>query len=301
MAYKISGTKSETARIMVLKESDWSIESNTVISGSGAYSVEDLETGNKLAFSRAENGATVGFGGVSPIYYAEPAAPGEDWVPRTPAADNGWRGVCWSPELTLFVAVAESGTDRVMTSPDGITWTIRDSAVEHQHWASVCWSPEQTLFVAVSDDSGGFWIGGVMISPDGIVWQARNTIERDWQSVCWSPEESIFVAVASTGTGDRVMTASSLNPPIGEFWTAGVSAADNDWQSVCWSPDESIFVAVASTGTGDRVMTSSDGIIWTSQTSAADNQWNGVCWSPELTRFAAVSTDGTGDGVMTSG
>ena len=37
MPYKISCTKSETARIIILKESDWSIESNTVVSGSGAY------------------------------------------------------------------------------------------------------------------------------------------------------------------------------------------------------------------------------------------------------------------------
>ena len=30
MPYKISGTKSETSRIIILKESDWSIESNTI-------------------------------------------------------------------------------------------------------------------------------------------------------------------------------------------------------------------------------------------------------------------------------
>jgi hypothetical protein len=37
MPYKISGSKSHTARIIILKESDWSIESNTVVSGSGNY------------------------------------------------------------------------------------------------------------------------------------------------------------------------------------------------------------------------------------------------------------------------
>ena len=47
MPYKISGTKSETARIMILKESDWSIESDTVISGSGVYEVDGLESGSK--------------------------------------------------------------------------------------------------------------------------------------------------------------------------------------------------------------------------------------------------------------
>jgi len=75
MPYKISGTKSETSRVIIIKESDWSIESETIISGSGNYNVEELETGNKLVFSRAEDGEIIGFGNVSSYYYA-PAARG---------------------------------------------------------------------------------------------------------------------------------------------------------------------------------------------------------------------------------
>ena len=69
MPYKISGTTSETARVIIIKESDWSIESNTVISGSGAYEVEDLEEGKKMVFARANNGGFKGFGNVSSIFY----------------------------------------------------------------------------------------------------------------------------------------------------------------------------------------------------------------------------------------
>ena len=37
---------------------------------------------------------------------------------------NTWGDVVWSPQLGLFVAVADSGTgNRVMTSPNGTTWT----------------------------------------------------------------------------------------------------------------------------------------------------------------------------------
>jgi len=78
-----------------------------------------------------------------------------NWTIRTSAADNGWLSVCWSPELTLFVAVAYTGTgNRVMTSPDGINWTIRTSAANNS-WYSVCWSPELTLFVAVAETGTG--------------------------------------------------------------------------------------------------------------------------------------------------
>jgi len=40
-----------------------------------------------------------------------------NWTIRTSAADNSWRSVCWSPELSLFCAVAITGVgNRVMTS-----------------------------------------------------------------------------------------------------------------------------------------------------------------------------------------
>ena len=118
MSYKISGEKSETARIMVLKESDWGIESNTVISGSGAYSVEDLEAGNKLVVGRKSDGQVISYGNITPEYYIsiDPDT-GITWTSRTSAADNSWQSVCWSPELTLFVAIANTGAgNRVMTS-----------------------------------------------------------------------------------------------------------------------------------------------------------------------------------------
>jgi len=76
MPYKISGTKSETARVIVLKESDWSIESNTVISGSGAYEVDTLASGTKLVFGRKDNGEVVGYGNVM-AFEPEPSFKGD--------------------------------------------------------------------------------------------------------------------------------------------------------------------------------------------------------------------------------
>jgi len=65
---------------------------------------------------------------------------------RTPAVDNEWISVTYGNGL--FVAVSSSGTsDRVMTSPDGITWTSRASATDND-WHSVTYG--NGLFAAVS-------------------------------------------------------------------------------------------------------------------------------------------------------
>jgi len=224
--------------------------------------------------------------------YASAEACVETWTARSSASETkSWRSVCWSPELSIFVAVAYTGTNQVMTSPDGITWTARSSASEANDWQSVCWSPELSIFVAVAYGGG---TNRVMTSPDGITWTARSSASdaNSWLSVCWSPELSIFVAVAYTGT-NRVMTS-----PDGITWTARSASAASYWQSVCWSPELSIFVAVANSGT-TRVMTSPDGITWTARSASAANGWHSVCWSPELSIFVAVANSGT-NRVMTS-
>ncbi len=70
----------------------------------------------------------------------------------------------------LFVAVANSGSgNRVMTSPDGITWTARSSASSNQ-WNCVTYGGG--LFVAVASSGTN---NRVMTSSDGVAWTSQNT------------------------------------------------------------------------------------------------------------------------------
>ena len=56
-------------------------------------------------------------------------------------------GICWCPELKLFVALSYS-LGRVVTSPDGITWTAATQFIGGE-MCGVCWSPELGIFVVV--------------------------------------------------------------------------------------------------------------------------------------------------------
>lgn len=66
MAYKISGTLSEDSRVIIVNESDWSVESNTQES-SGSYEILSLASGTKTVIARANDGYSLGFGNVVPI------------------------------------------------------------------------------------------------------------------------------------------------------------------------------------------------------------------------------------------
>ena len=91
-----------------------------------------------------------------------------DWVSASASENNYWNGVAYGHGL--FVAVGQDGTNRVMTSLDGITWTAR-SASENVGWLSVTFG--NGLFVAVT--AGG--TNQVMTSPDGINWTSRSAAE----------------------------------------------------------------------------------------------------------------------------
>ena len=220
----------------------------------------------------------------------------QTWTARASVngQSNRWTSICWSPELRIFVAVAESFAlnNRVMTSPDGITWTGRTSANDSYAWQSVCWSPELRIFVAVASSGDN----KVMTSSDGITWagQTSSNETNGWWGVCWSPQLRIFVAVASSGS-NTVMTSSD-----GITWNGRTSSNEtNGWWGVCWSPQLSLFVAVSRNGS-NRVMTSPDGTTWTGRTSSNEtNSWRDVCWSGELGLFVAVGYSGS-NRVMTS-
>ena len=204
------------------------------------------------------------------------------WTSRTSAANNYWTSVTYGNDPSgngLFVAVSKDGTNRVMTSPDGITWTPR-TAAENNSWRSVTYG--NGLFVAVAS----YGNNRVMTSPDGITWTSRTaTADNFWTSVTYG--DGLFVAVAS----NRVMTS-----PDGITWTSRTAAENNDWQSVTYG--NNLFVAVAF----NRVMTSPDGITWTSRTAAENNSWLSVTYGNDPSGnglFVAVASYGN-NRVMTA-
>ena len=129
-----------------------------------------------------------------------------------------------------------------MTSPNGITWTLRTSTANY-NWNSIAYG--NGLWVAVSASGSG---DRVMTSPDGITWTLRTSAaDNNWNSVAYG--NGLWVAVADTGSGNRVMTSSD-----GITWTLRTSAANNAWISVAYG--NGLWVAVATSGLGNRVMTS---------------------------------------------
>jgi len=72
MPYKISGSINDSARIIVIEESGWTIESNELNSPT-SYEADTLASGKKLVIARANSGEILASGDVDSIYYTPPA------------------------------------------------------------------------------------------------------------------------------------------------------------------------------------------------------------------------------------
>jgi hypothetical protein len=207
----------------------------------------------------------------------------QNWTSQV-VGGAGWTKLVWAAEINKFCAIAYNfGDDRVMTSPDGITWT--DITVPlHTFWG-LAWSPQLSMFCGVSATA-------FITSTDGVTWveNASLTVAGSYRAIAWAPELGIFCAVSD-------LSSVSMTSDDGTTWIAGVME-NTRFQSVTWAPQLGLFCALSSQS--NIAATSPDGLVWTSHTTILNNTWQGVAWAPQLAIFCAVANSSTGDLVMTS-
>jgi hypothetical protein len=191
---------------------------------------------------------------------------------------RSWAQCIWAPELDLFIAVAQLGTgsSRVATSPDGVTWTSHTATANA--WNGVAWSG--TVGVIVSDAAIA---NRVMSSVDGLSWTARTASQANaWNAVCWDSANGVFVAVASSGA-NRVMTS-----PDGINWTNRTASSARTWGSVVFAPALGMLLAADAAASGVVMLSTDGGVTWADHSlpAAVAVSQNAVTWSEELGLFA---------------
>jgi hypothetical protein len=160
---------------------------------------------------------------------------------------------------TQFVVVGSGGT--VLTSPDGIVWSHRDSGTS-EFLNGIAWNG--SLFVAVSR------FGLILTSPDGIRWTMQPAGPPPLrEAVAWGGGQFVVV-----GIGSAMHTS-----PDGIDWTQ--REVGTSLHGVTWSGNQ--FVAVGEEG---AVLTSDDGINWIHRASGVDHLLRSVAWSGD--EFVAV-------------
>ena len=138
-------------------------------------------------------------------------AGGVTWTARSAAEANDWRSVTYGNGT--FVAVAATGDNRVMTSPDGITWTHQVlTAAEASFWIDVTYGNGTFVAVAATGDNrvmtsnaGGFSLSTTTATVSETGTTATFTVVLDAQ-----PGSDVVFSVVSADTGEATVDKATL-------------------------------------------------------------------------------------------
>lgn len=160
---------------------------------------------------------------------------GEQWTKYAAPSSNNWVSVCWSQQLNMYVSVANTGSNRVMTSSNSTTWAAHSTTGLDLAWNSVCWADNLGLFVAVAKDTGST---SIMTSSNGSNWSLSTTPPGySWNALTWAKEIGTLIAVADTTS--NIMVSKDANS-----WSLTSITYSNSWNGVAWSPELSSLAIV---------------------------------------------------------
>ena len=254
---------------------------------------------------------------------------GVDWT-ETQLPVHAWQDVAFGNGIFVAVASSNASSEQIMTSTDGISWTVQTGYSDAITWRTVTYG--NGLWVVLSSAS----LYGY--SQDGINWSYSTAQDSSWYGITYG--KGCFVAVGNVVSGDtatcrfmikqlskwtladtipagsngwygithgvvngsglwvtvglsRTSTTRAMTSPYGNVWTAHALAI-GQWTDVAYG--NGVFVAVGITGS-TRAMTSVDGVTWVQQ-AVSIGEWFAITFGNGV--FVAVTKNGSTDGVMTS-
>jgi hypothetical protein len=270
------------------------------------------------------NGDTAAYVPVtSAITAATPSTLAGGWNNTTSPSSGVWERVVYGDGK--FVASASDGTNRIMYSYDGISWTNASTpnADSADKWYALIYA--DGLFVAISG-------ADTINSTDGINWSSpapHGLPASGWQAmaygngtfVCvgsgsyklmhssnginWSLGSyeggALYLTSVTYGNGMFVAVSSnttygfsSLYSYDGKAWTSSFLPTRSQWQSITFG--NGMFVAVSGLGLAQAY--SFNGIDWTTASTQVAGAWKGVTYADG--KFVAVSGFGYDNASMYS-
>lgn len=149
----------------------------------------------------------------------------------------------------LFVGGTSNG--RIITSPDGLTWTVRTSNFPAGRIMAIAYGGGK--FMAV----GG--ANSVIISTNGTTWTAKaNSLTSTTLSAVIYGAAGLWIIGGASG-----FVATSLND--GTSWTARVSNAGASQQIFDFAAGAGLIVGVTAYGSAGGIITSANGTTWAAQ------------------------------------
>ncbi len=201
----------------------------------------------------------------------------------------------------LWCAVGDDdGTDPyILTSVDGLTWTVRDTMTNRAVDLNAVAHDQSGLWVAVGDANGS---GGnksyILSSTDGITWTERTPNKNfNLYGVAYNGSDLWCAVGAADGVDAYIVTS-----PDGITWTERAPTVSKNIILHGVAHDQSgLWIAVGNAdGVDGYIITSPDGITWTEQSNPGNFALRSVAYNGTDLWTAVGNGDGTDPYIVTS-
>ena len=277
--YTIPGTSSSSIVYSTDLGKNWEIATTPEDATYSIKSLNDVAIGYIIDDAGAAIDKYVAVG-LDALYYSDTGAV---WLSGTPADDINWTGISFGEPSNspIFVAVANTGSNRIMRSSDTVNWSIVDSPITNSiDWSAIVHGGN--YFVAVAD-SGSHRIA---YSTNGATWlSAASPAQNAWCDIAYNSDRDIYVAVSRNApTYSSIMYASGSNM---NKWYPARPPFIGSWNGITYG--NGVFVAVGTNNVGEKgAIYSRDGINWLPVTIPNGSPWKAVSFSNNT--FVAVAS-----------
>lgn len=183
------------------------------------------------------------------------------WTAFTGDVLENWDSVIWVSALGLYIAHSQTPTysaDVIMTSPDGVTWTVRSTPSMDRYWGSrMAWNGSRLVLVgrdSMTNDTV------ILTSTNGTTWTevdpGLSYQSNGWARTIWDGNRFIALGLLSGGLPEQGIVIYSTD---GLTWIEGViTVADYPYDLIVIPG----FYAVLCGAAGDEIWTSINLTVW---------------------------------------
>lgn len=274
--------------------SNWELLPTGIDTGLFQYVLRDIDYAPGLGDG---DGRLLAVGSFSRNIYSDDE--GATWTYYTMNTNVGnMNCVAWSATLGLFAAGSAAG--RIVTSPDGITWTQRKNVGVPIN--DIRWDDSAGQFVAVNSNASQ---GIIDISSDGITWTQPSDDDLDG---LFLPNGSNVVLVADGKyvaiSGNGAITPRHVysdTPTVDNSWTR-VEGNPNAFYDADYSPTANLWMGTL-VANNANFATSSDitGLFSNVANNNSDGgNWRTVRYSAVNDKFVFLGSGTAGSNIMTT-
>jgi hypothetical protein len=201
----------------------------------------------------------------------KPYLPGFTWESALSVPTGEWVSVAYGNGTFVAVSSTPNSTQAIMTSPDGLTWTLQTT-------------PAGKTFSRITYGGGLFVVVGsqnvvstsqIMTSPDGITWTVQTHPSCNLASIAYG--NGIYVVINQGSGGSASTNDDTLVSSDGITWVLNASAvpSETNFRQIHFYDGYFITSGILES----NILYSTDGITWSTTPTSTSGTWRGVAWA----------------------